>query len=142
MYPVLKLGVSDAKAGSKLRLAEDPGGTSDGSRVKRRHCRRPSLRDAPPQCAPWGALSIYAAGVLPRGQATSRLGPTMNTPPKPRHEDRIQYFAERYSPQDLQALFELEQANAELIRALEAAEARMDRERTKKQLDDGGCPTA
>jgi hypothetical protein len=57
----------------------------------------------------------------------------MNTPRKPRHplDDRIQYFAERDSLQDLQALFELEQANAALIRALEAAEARMERERTK-----------
>jgi hypothetical protein len=57
----------------------------------------------------------------------------MNVPKKPRHplDDRIQYFAERDSLEDLQELFELEQANAELIRALEAAEARLERERTK-----------
>jgi hypothetical protein len=57
----------------------------------------------------------------------------MNTPQKPRHplDDRIQYFAERDSLQDLQTLFELEQANAALIRALEAAEARIERERMK-----------
>jgi hypothetical protein len=53
----------------------------------------------------------------------------MNTPRNPGHplDDRIQYFAERDSLQDLQALFEL----AALIRALEAAEARMEPERTK-----------
>jgi hypothetical protein len=58
----------------------------------------------------------------------------MNTPQKPRKplDDRIQYFAERDSLQDLQALFALEQANAALIRALEAAaEARIERERAK-----------
>jgi hypothetical protein len=57
----------------------------------------------------------------------------MKRPQTPRQplDDRIQYFAERDSPQDLQALFELEQANAALIRALEAAEARSERERTK-----------
>jgi hypothetical protein len=57
----------------------------------------------------------------------------MNTPRKPRHplEDRIQYFGERDSLRDLQALFDLEQANAALIRALEEAEARIERERSK-----------
>jgi len=57
----------------------------------------------------------------------------MNRPHKPSHplDDRIQYFAERYSLQDLQALLELEQANAALIRALEAAEERIERERAK-----------
>jgi hypothetical protein len=45
-------------------------------------------------------------------------------------DDRIQYFAERHSLRDLQALFALERANAELIRVLEAAEARIERERT------------
>lgn len=57
----------------------------------------------------------------------------MKSPQKPRHplEDRVQYFAERDSLEDLQALFELEQANAALIRALEAAEARIEREATK-----------
>jgi hypothetical protein len=57
----------------------------------------------------------------------------MTTPRKPSHplDDRIQYFAERDSLQDLQALFEFEHANAALIRALEAAEARIERERTK-----------
>jgi hypothetical protein len=57
----------------------------------------------------------------------------MNSPQKPRQplDDRVQYFAERGSLQDLQALFELEQANAALIRALEAAEARIERERAK-----------
>jgi hypothetical protein len=57
----------------------------------------------------------------------------MKTSQKPRHPlaDRIQYFAERESLRDLQALFELEQANAALIRALEAADARMERERAK-----------
>jgi len=56
----------------------------------------------------------------------------MTNPQKPRHplDDRVQYFAERDS-RDLQALFELEQANAALIRALEAAEARIERERAK-----------
>jgi hypothetical protein len=46
-------------------------------------------------------------------------------------DDRIQYFAERDSLQDLKSLFEFEHANAALINALEAAEARMERERTK-----------
>jgi hypothetical protein len=57
----------------------------------------------------------------------------MNRPHKPRHplDDRIQYFAERDSLQDLQALLELEQANAALIRALGAAEERIERERAK-----------
>jgi hypothetical protein len=57
----------------------------------------------------------------------------MNRPHKPRHplDDRIQYFAERGSLRDLQALLELEQANAALIRALEAAEERIERERAK-----------
>jgi len=57
----------------------------------------------------------------------------MNTPPRPRQplDDRIQYFAQGDSLQDLQALFELEQANAALIRVLEAAEARIERERKK-----------
>jgi len=57
----------------------------------------------------------------------------MNTPHKPRHplDDRNQYFAERDSLRDLQALFDLEQANAALIRALEAAEARIEREHSK-----------
>jgi hypothetical protein len=57
----------------------------------------------------------------------------MTSPQKPRRplDDRIQYFAERDSLQDLQALFEFEHANAALIRALEAAEARIERERTK-----------
>jgi hypothetical protein len=57
----------------------------------------------------------------------------MNRPHKPRHplDDRIRYFAERDSLQDLQALLELEQANAALIRALEAAEERIERERAK-----------
>ncbi len=57
----------------------------------------------------------------------------MNRPHKPRHplDDRIQYFAERGSLRDLQALLELEQANTALIRALEAAEERIERERAK-----------
>ena len=57
----------------------------------------------------------------------------MNRPHKPRHplDDRVQYFAERGSLRDLQALLELEQANAALIRALEAAEERIERERAK-----------
>lgn len=56
----------------------------------------------------------------------------MDTPRKPRHalDDRVQYFAALDSLQDLQALFEIEKANAELIRALEAAESRVERERT------------
>jgi hypothetical protein len=56
----------------------------------------------------------------------------MNTPQNRRHplDDRIQYFADRDSLQDLNALFEFEQANAALIRALEAADGRMGRERS------------
>jgi hypothetical protein len=81
-----------------------------------------------------GGVNTFSKGrVLPQGEAWSTLEATMNTPQKPRRplDDRIQYFAERDSLQDLQALFELEKANAELIRALEAAEERVERERAK-----------
>src|SRR3954466_9401976 len=75
---------------------------------------------------------ISSRGIAPR-RSQEHIGSMMKAPQKRRRplDDRIQYFAERDSLQDLQALFELEQANAALIRALEAAEARLERERTK-----------
>jgi hypothetical protein len=71
-------------------------------------------------------------GIAP-GRSLEHTEPTMNTPQKPRYpvDDRIQYFAERDSLQDLRDIFEFEHANAALIRALEAVEARIERERTK-----------
>jgi hypothetical protein len=67
---------------------------------------------------------------LARRPSQEHTGSTMKSPKKPRRplDDRVQYFAERDSLQDLQALFEIETANAALIRALEqAAEAQIER---------------